>query len=246
MKRGQVTTFIIVAVVILFVIVITVVFLQENKSEFSQIDPSIIEIRSLIMNCIEESGKKSLKLIGNQGGYYNKPNNYYNLGWTFIPYYYLKGQEFNPSIDEVEKEISKPINKNFNICIENQDFNNYLVSHSNPKSEIIIEEDKTLITIDSQVSINKEKNSEEIDLKKLPIEIPSKLLNMIDLSRFITESHANYEGNICISCISNKAGEYNLTVKIYDIENLTQFIAIFSNDNVSHPELFQFANKYNE
>ena len=181
-----------------------------------------------------------------QGGYYNKPEDYIDFYWTFIPYFYLEGKELNPSVEKVEEELSESINKHFSECMNDVKFKDHKITFSNPKSEAILEKDKVTLTIDSTVKIEKENKIEEIDLNKVPIEITTQLSEMIVLSAFITESHKEYNGNICISCISRKAEESNFTVKIHDIANLTELVVLITENEQDKPHLFEFINKYSE
>ena len=153
MKRGfrkaQVTIFIIVAVVI--VVIAGIVFYvvnsnQKNKLsqeffESAEIKPKLYEIENHISDCITQSTRDSIETIGVQGGYYNKPESsedYFDLEWTFIPYYYGGGEFKIPGLDNVEKELSDYVKDNVDVCMEGFSMENFEVSYKLKKVDEFI------------------------------------------------------------------------------------------------------------
>ena len=104
MKKGQVTIFIIIAIVLIGVIAGGTFLVSQNKKAASleyfassSIKPTLNSINSRIIDCSEETSKQALDRIGLQGGYYNKPQVSEDLDSSFIPYYYYEGQYLIPT-----------------------------------------------------------------------------------------------------------------------------------------------------
>lgn len=77
-KRGQVTVFVIVGIVILVTVFLVFYFLGDNIKQDTEIevvfDESSLEPTiKLVEDCVKEEILKGIELIGLQGGYYNPP-----------------------------------------------------------------------------------------------------------------------------------------------------------------------------
>ena len=91
-KRGQLTVFVIVGIVIIIVAVLIFYLIYERNrtkldSEFfaqQNIKPDINLIEAGIISCMSETSRSSLDVIGVQGGFYKKPERYYDLIVFFI------------------------------------------------------------------------------------------------------------------------------------------------------------------
>jgi len=124
-KRGQVTIFIIIGIVILLGIS-GYVYLQQNNVIRDFFLPN--EIKPIVRYaeaCIERVGEDGIKLIGIQGGYINipqrinaNPQAYIDIGFK-IPFWYYKGENRIPTRKDMEVELARYIDQNVHTCIDN-------------------------------------------------------------------------------------------------------------------------------
>ena len=145
MKKGQVTIYIIIGIVILAVIVAVFAFRSQLlASTFNRQQQNLnllpIEIRPVkenINSCVYETAKQGIILVGQQGGYYNIPkdelprsiiNPFSNSleilrGDEVAYWYYTTSNGIEkitiPSKEDIEKEIQYYINDNLQDCLEN-------------------------------------------------------------------------------------------------------------------------------
>ena len=112
-KKGQVTVFIILGIIILVVVGILVYFYTSNVRETSleevqvRLDASALEpIKELIETCTKETIEKGIILVGMQGGYYN-PAQFVQLGNYSVSYAYINGANKLPTLARIGQEIEE-------------------------------------------------------------------------------------------------------------------------------------------
>jgi len=121
MKRGQVTIFIILAVVILVAIVLVSYYFKDIQSVVNSKDLSlpqdILKIKEMRDNCIETNGALSLYLLGLQGGYYSIPENGLKLEDLEIATLVDEGENKLLNLDEISDEYSMVLKSQLDTCI---------------------------------------------------------------------------------------------------------------------------------
>ena len=252
MKRGQVTIFIIIAILIVTVIIF-ILFLVKTKSTseldkefFSQanIKPSLQNIQSFILDCMDETSKDALNVIGVQGGYYLKPEKAYDLQWVFIPYYYHKGEFLMPSKQRIESELNNYVDDQLRDCIENGEFNDFRLSYDSSRTRSMIKPGEISFEIDMPIQIKKEDNVVTIELEDYPITRNSSLYEILEVAEYITESHKRDPELYCISCVGEMAEEKDLYVDIMRFTEDSMMTVISENYTSSEKYSFVFLNKY--
>mgnify|MGYP001565567547 FL=1 len=117
-KRGQVTFFVIIALII--VAVVLVIFLFPRLNVFvEELNPS-----SFLRTCIENDVKSSVNILSKQGGYF-LPNNYYTYKGKRIQYLCYTDELYKPCIvqqpllvSHVEEEIENQVKSKADQCVE--------------------------------------------------------------------------------------------------------------------------------
>jgi len=262
MKRGslkaQTTIFIILAIVIITIIGSTTYTINKSKKinldeeYFSniQIKSSFNNLKTEILNCLDESTEISLKIIKLQGGYYDKPEYAFETelppeeNQKFIPYYYHETLILNPTKSEVEKELSKAVIKELTNCLEKIETQNFNLDYKTLKTDTKILNKEVKFTVISYIQIEKENHIINFELIDHPVLIESKLNDILDLASYMTESRKDDPLNDCISCIAKLAEEKDLYVYIENFEELTTVVAIY--DLKTEDELFVYLNKFKE
>lgn len=128
-KRGQVTLFIIIGIVLLLAIVLIIVLRSESIRE--AISPERIfptettRITNFIDSCIEDTADQALNLLGAQGGYVylppeisNNPLAHLDHGLK-VPYWQYVQRSYIPDIGLMEGQLSRYLNQNLKNCLQN-------------------------------------------------------------------------------------------------------------------------------
>jgi len=252
-KRGQTTVFIVIAIAIVAIVLI-VFYLNKSNSQTELADKlsqlgittQASSVQSSIFNCLEETSKASLSVVGIQGGFYNTPERYFDLGWAFIPYYYDKGDFLNPTTDKIEEELGDFIDDNLGFCLEELPFEDFEISYENSNTIAKIDKKDVTFTIDSKIIIKKSELSTEYEISNFPVEIESSLSDILEISDYITESHKEDPDLICISCVADMAEIRRLVVDMIDFggDDPTTLVVISENYTSSDPYIFEFLNRY--
>lgn len=253
--KSQTTVFIIVAILILAVIIGTIYLTQTSTktniaSVFSKlgIKSSSSIIQSSIIGCLDSTAKDSLITIGIQGGYYNKPEKFSDIGFAVIPYYYYEGEFLQPKNQKIEKELADFVDDNLKFCINNLNFEDFELEYKNSKSESIIKKGEVTFKTDLFMKIKKSELTSEFELKNHAVNIESKLYDILEVATYITDSHKENPELICASCVADIAENRELFVDFLDFteekDKSTTLVVISENKTMGEPYIFEFLNKY--
>jgi len=238
-KRGQVTIFIIIAILIIASVLIFFMFKGQIKQ--SLYSPEVESVYLFVDNCIDKVGLEVIYKIGENGGYYFPPNFSTESG---IPYYYSKGRSYMPSKEEIEKEISFFVNEKLFFCTRNFiDFLNFEITQEEIKTKTTIKDNKVDLNINYPISITHGDSTSLIeDFKK---EMPVRLGIVYDsIEKIIKEQLSNE--NICLSCILDVTLANDLYVDMMDYDNETIIFTFRDENSVINNKTYEFvfANKY--
>jgi len=240
-KRGQVTIFIIIAILIVAAIVGFYIFRDKLKFN-SPIPPYAEGVYSFTQDCVEEASEEAVYNIGQAGGYFSTSVLSTDSG---IPYYFYNNQIEMPSKEQIENEISSLLNQKLFLCTNNfADFKNLKIRQGYIKSAVVIKNDEVVIEVKYPIKIYKDEHSTL--LEDFSIKVPVRLGVVYDSISKIVQEQSGEEG-ICLSCISDVALENDLYVNMYDYNNET-IILNFRDENSVINELpfeFTFADNYN-
>ena len=251
MKKGQTTIIIILAIVI--IIIIAVFFFLKGTTEDRGRDyfieqglqPSINNVQNFIVDCLETNAKDALIKIGIQGGYFNKPSNFFDMQWAFIPYYYDQGTFLQPTQQQIETELSNYVDSNMEKCLSKIEFQNIELRYQPSSTKATIQPSFVRFTSELPTVIEHEGNTVTFDLDQHPVVINSSLKEIIEVATFITNSHKENPDLMCINCITELAKERKLYVDFIAFEEDTTLVMILENRTMEHPYIFEFLNRYN-
>ena len=212
-KRGQVTVFIVVGIVI-FLSVISL-FLLRSQIITEELPQEIIltgeNIKNYVNSCLEKTAKEAILENGRSGGYFILPDLstadlYYN-----VPYYYVFEQDFSPTDEKIEEEMERYIDVFLDLCLDNfQPFEGHTITKGNPTTAVRFSTTKIIVTTDLPVAI--ELGVLRKDISSFQVEVPAdQLYQNIITARKIVETSKK---EICLTCFSDLAKENDLFVNI--------------------------------
>ena len=195
-KRGQITIFIIVAILIVVVGIIIYFFRVDIGAFISgEVVPS-----TFIGECIEPTVLEGIKSLSEQGGYAN-PEGFILYGGKKIKYlcytseYYRTCMVQQPLIIEhFEKELGEIINKKADECIaelkEIYESKGYGVSGmSETKTNVEIIPEKIRVTVESPLIVTKETTQTFNEYRK---EIPGSMYDLLMIATSIIDYESTY------------------------------------------------------
>ncbi|MBN2458383.1 hypothetical protein JXB31_04610 [Candidatus Woesearchaeota archaeon] len=126
-KRAQITLFIVVGIVVLFVVAAGIAVYNSTliKDEMPILERTATfekkssTVRTYTEECLSEVGKEAIVVTGLSGGYYFLPKNTFSLGYTSVPYYYYKEDISQVlSKQEIMQNIGGYIGDNIGYCLD--------------------------------------------------------------------------------------------------------------------------------
>jgi hypothetical protein len=184
-NKGQVTIFIIIAIIIIALVALFFIFRDELIP--GRLDSDMSKIHNTLLSCLEEDLETGVYLLETQGGYIYLPDfeagsNYMpfssqlNFLGNYIPYwYYVSGngvqKEQVPSKTEMEKELEKFINEKVKYCVFDSYYEEgYEINIKEPAADITIEDERVFLNLKMNFYITKGEESSFVSNHKVVFE----------------------------------------------------------------------------
>ena len=192
-KRGQVSIFVIVAIVIVGVISLLYVFPQINVFA-EEINPT-----SYIRDCIKPELEDIIDVLSSQGGYYS-PTNYHEYNGNKIQYLCYVSENLAPCIiqqpmlkEKFEKEVIEQITPVSERCIndlkETFESRGYQIESIPSEFEFKIDPEKVSFAYASPIKVKKEGTQ---IFRNINIELDSQLYDLLMISISILQFESIY------------------------------------------------------
>jgi len=192
-KRGQVTIFIIIGILIIGAIVLF--FAIDRPLVKKQIPASLEPVYTSFLSCLEDDALEGIKILEFRGGYIEMPK--FEPGSSYMPFssqldflgspipywYYVSGnniaKEQVPSISSMQEELAKFIDGKIRNC----NFDSYYsqgfeINQGIPKSKVVIQDGKVLVNLDMPMNLTN--GGDSFLINSHSIEFPSNLKKLYD------------------------------------------------------------------
>jgi hypothetical protein len=257
-KRGQITLFIIIGVIITSLIIGGIYVNSSIKEKASRtyfqkegVKEELSLLKKNINHCLEDLSINSLNTIGEQGGYYTKPKKHYSLkekNYTnyaeFISYYYYEGEIIIPRLKDIEYELSNYVTERFTQCLKENTYSFDIKQEM--KTNVIINPSKVDYSLEGYIILKSEEgHNTKIDLKDYSKIYNIKLFEIYEITQYLTESHKESPNSYCVNCIIDMLEERNLYLDYYPIDEYNMVVKIKDKENTLNQEFnFIYLNKY--
>lgn len=174
MKKGQLSVFVVVALVI--VAGVLIFFLFKDRILGGEVSQELAPVFDFYQSCIEQETKSAITLAGAQGGYVEVPD--YFPGSEYAPFsshlnflgnpvpfwYYVSGngliKEQVPSKNEIENQIARFVEEGIRRCdFESFNRQGFAVEKGEPEVKVEIGETKVNVDVFTDVAVSKGENS---------------------------------------------------------------------------------------
>jgi len=229
-KRGQVTIFVIVAILIVAIVAIYFLLIKPPNETQGVYTASIY---NFVDECIQETAEDAIYEIGQNGGYYFPPSTSTQTG---IAYYYLNGRNIMPKEDILENQISLFIEQNLFFCTKNfVQFKNYNISQGEISVDTTISKDAVKIEVNYPITLSQGEDSARIEDFEEDIYVR---LGLIHSS--IAEVLNSSESGICLTCLYETAEENDFYVEMLDYDEDTVIIIIIDRNSEINKEDYEY------
>jgi hypothetical protein len=201
-KKGQVTIFIILGLIVLLSIALFIYF----KTSFIVTEPRLLAkelspISVYVEQCMDKSAEEAVRKISERGGYFtlpafieSNPSMYVNpdgIGVIKIPFWFYKGARFNPSIVTIQNEIARYVETNVMSCINGfapfeKEYK--ITALDTIKVTALLNSDDISFVMKYPIRVNHKGNSTYTIIDKFTTSVPVRLKKIIETANRILES----------------------------------------------------------
>ncbi|MDP7141003.1 MAG: hypothetical protein QF506_01445 [Candidatus Woesearchaeota archaeon] len=220
-KRGQVSIFMILGLVILLSVGVVLYFRQAALEEPELVEPRLMPVKNFVEDCVYLTGEQGIRKIGSTGGFITiplevetNPYSYLSIapgGGFKLPYWYYRGRNSAPPLSQGENSIQEQIDSyvkdNLKGCLDGfKSFeNDFTVKEKGDiDSEIIIGEEDVRINIFYPLTITDKENKEVSKVSRFSVRLPVKLKKIYELASRVmeTENSEMFLENITIDLMA--------------------------------------------
>ena len=199
-KRGQVTIFIIIAIIL--IVAVAFYFVLKDDISVDKIPTEVEPVYTNLISCLEETTEEGVEYLGMHGGYYEIPEAVSISYFTDdIPYYYLNLKPNIPPIKRIEGELENYIHNYLSNCLDFKDFEEqgFEIREGDLLVYVNINEKEIRTKLDYPLTISKGKSTKR--LREFEIEIDSDLERLLEVSEEVVNSYSEKPGFVCVTCL---------------------------------------------
>lgn len=257
LKRGQVTVFIIVGILILFLAAGTLFVIKTYNKEKAQVEQEKLvkvsdfdSVKLFIEECLKKVSKQGIVHIGFHGGYYQVPEPADEQIFMRIPYYFDLGQKRFPTKEIISSQFSLYVKDNLQTCLNDfTAFKNQGFEFFEKEIEVNVLLGKNVIfEMNYPLRVTKEDSVKEF--REFSSTIPlnfAEIYSIVEQTILEQEQDTNF---IPLGFISASSQINNYTFEIsYLNDDVVAYSYIFEREHIdfanNEPYVFLFANRYN-
>lgn len=190
--KGQVTIFIILAVIILAAVAVFLVY-QNSKSAVTQIPAGFQPVYNNFLSCVQSNAQTGISILESQGGYIYLPS--FEPGSPYMPFssdlnflgnpipywYYVSGNNIAktqvPSLQQMESQLAQYIDQNVRNCDFGQyTADNFAIQMGQPTASVNIIQNKVEVSLN--MNLNMTKGNDSVFVSTHKAEVNSQLENL--------------------------------------------------------------------
>lgn len=230
MKRGQITVYMIVGVVILISVVSLLYFknyiseniVKEKQVEITSVPEQFKDIQTQIQDCTDQFTLNLIYALGINGGYLYRDNltmiDYQGLNITYLHY---GKTNYMPSAQRMEMELSQALNTllpyNCRLINESVDIN-----FGNVVSSVDILDNNINVAIKWPIKLTK--GSVTSDITDINLNYPIRLGEIRNIVDEMIKQQIIDKLQLCITCMARTAQQNDLFVNTYNQDDSVIFI----------------------
>lgn len=245
-KRGQVTIFVIIAIIIIAGVILFFM-LRPEEQEFSVSET--YPVKNFVEYCLASSLERVVFINALQGGYYKVPEDsliYSDGNFYFesqIPYYLIESELKIPSKENLERQVSLGIKGEFENCLDFSEFS-YDIRYSYEALEVDSVIHSSFVEVDLKLPVVIESKGSTVILENFNSKIDTNYLLLYSLAKELAEEQSKDIENICLSCIVESAEKYGYNVSFQALVTDDYYILVNTLLDAKRGTPFGFAYKF--
>ena len=183
-KRGQITLFIIIAIIIVSLVV--GVFLLKDVIFQKRLPASLEPVYNTFLSCLEQDTLTGIDVLESQAGYIYLPN--FDTGSEYMPFssqlnvlgnpvpywYYVSGNNFQkeqvPSKTEMEQQLADFIESKVSACVFDDYYEQgYDIIMQEPEAKVSISDKSIMVNLDMLMEISKAEETAKVSSHEINV-----------------------------------------------------------------------------
>jgi hypothetical protein len=223
-RRGQVTIFIILAIVLIVLVISYFIFKDQINKSF--VDKDFAEIQTFVQSCADSSGEQAIVNSAKKGGFYDPAF----ISEEGVSYYKFNDKWNNPSKEELENNLALEFRDLFLVCLDNfSNLTEYKISKGEIQTFSALGRDFVKFEVNYPLSISFGEKSANFESFSSKTKI--NYLNLYSATAEYSEVSKNSNG-ICLTCLSEVLEKYNLKAEVFDSLDKSASIYVFSDEGI--------------
>jgi hypothetical protein len=243
MKRGQVTLYVIVAIIIVLAVGI-VVYTQRAAilTTINYVPEDIKPINSEISDCLKSVSEDGIYLIGLQGGYTTIPSTAFETNFSYIGYGYYNGQRLLPPRTQIESELNNYIELMLPKCADFSKFPEFEISNGDVKANSVIYDNFVDVNVQWPVAV---KRTATFQLKNFDSRISIRLGKIYNITSTIVSKEISAPNEIDLSYFADINEKEGMTIDMLPFNDTIVYSISDPKSVVNNSAyIFLFANKF--
>lgn len=203
LKRGQITLFVILGVVLVSVIALGLYFRQQIAAKeaageipsLAALPPELDALRDEVKDCANQVANEAVFVTGQQGGYFLAPNDAVNLGLFSIALGVKGNSKVLASEDTLKNEIASYANELLLGCIDYGSYEGLEILQQPPETSVRFNDENTELIIDYKITAQKEGNAYNL-LEPYEVVLPLRVKKVYETSSKIADDLVIGNGEI--------------------------------------------------
>jgi hypothetical protein len=229
-KRGQLTIFIILGLVLISVtigIIYLFHFVEQRDMQYEKekmYDVSMLgeSVKQYIASCVESVGEEAIHFVAKQGGYYNLPS---NADTDIEVPYYLIGEQKKPiSKQQLEEQLGLYMNEQLFFCLQN--FKGFeeqglTITQGETRTAVTMQHSFVLFSVELPITVEQDVFTKQF--AHFSVRVPS----VLGMQHTVAQSFVMTEekNSVCISCLVSLVTQNNLRS---EMSQVTDSVILFT------------------
>jgi len=239
-KRGQITIFLIIGVII-FISVSLIIYLKDSVDtglikEETEFSTAAQPVAPFVEQCIRKTLQQAIIITAENGGYYELPELSTKEAYKNAPYYIYGNEKHLPQ--RPEESIKLFLEDNLRFCTKGfTELPGLTILYEAPTATIMLGENIVTATIDYPLKIE-EPTGTITKMSRFQSSTPTKILQMFETAKAIIETPIMFESH-CLTCINDIIENSDFTISMVDDYEGT-FFAIVDNTTTINEEPIRY------
>ncbi len=193
-KKGQITAFIIIGIIILGAIAMVLYFRQAEIEELPReaVEDDVRPVQLFVEECIQRSAVPGIFYLGEQGGYIEPPQDSFNTELHTIAFGFKNERTTLPAIQEMQQQLSKYLREFLPICTNSfEDFERegMEIKEGNISVETRIFNEEVVFMVDYPLTIIKD--GATYNMQNFISRVPVRLGNTYNIAQQVIRQNQN-------------------------------------------------------